>query len=60
MSDSAEDRTMATAHSVTRWIEQFMQGDREVVQQLWGTLFHAPHPPGRQLVPTRADKELTS
>ena len=51
---------MATAHSVTRWIEQFMQGDREVVQQLWGTLFHAPHPPGRQLVPTRADKELTS
>jgi DNA-directed RNA polymerase specialized sigma24 family protein len=39
MSDSAEDRTMATAHSVSRWIEQLKQGDREAVRHLWERYF---------------------
>ena len=39
MSDSAEDRIMATAHSVTLWLQQFKQGDREAVGPLWDRYF---------------------
>jgi DNA-directed RNA polymerase specialized sigma24 family protein len=39
MSVSAEDRTMATAHSVSRWIDQLKQGDREAIQPLWERYF---------------------
>ena len=39
MSDSDEDRTMATSHSVTRWLEQLKQGDRQAVGPLWERYF---------------------
>jgi DNA-directed RNA polymerase specialized sigma24 family protein len=39
MGASDEDRTMATANSVTRWIDQLKQGDREAVSQLWERYF---------------------
>jgi RNA polymerase sigma factor (sigma-70 family) len=39
MGASDEDRTMATAHSVTRWLEQLKQGDRQAVQHLWERYF---------------------
>jgi hypothetical protein len=39
MSDSDEDRTMATSHSVTRWIEQLKQGDPQAVGPLWERYF---------------------
>ena len=35
MSDSAEDRPMTTSHSVTRWLQQLKQGDRQAVGPLW-------------------------
>jgi hypothetical protein len=35
MSDSDEDRIMATAHSVTLWLQQLKQGDRQAVGPLW-------------------------
>jgi DNA-directed RNA polymerase specialized sigma24 family protein len=39
MSDSAEDRTMATSHSVTLWLQQLKQGDRQAVGPLWERYF---------------------
>jgi DNA-directed RNA polymerase specialized sigma24 family protein len=39
MSASAEDRAVATSHSVTRWLAQLKQGDREAVQPLWERYF---------------------
>jgi DNA-directed RNA polymerase specialized sigma24 family protein len=39
MDASAEDRTMATSHSVTRWLQQLKQGDRQAVQPLWERYF---------------------
>jgi DNA-directed RNA polymerase specialized sigma24 family protein len=39
LSDSAEDRPMATSHSVTRWLQQLKQGDRRAVGPLWERYF---------------------
>jgi DNA-directed RNA polymerase specialized sigma24 family protein len=39
LSDSAEDRIMATSHSVTRWLQQLKQGDRQAVGPLWERYF---------------------
>jgi hypothetical protein len=39
MGASAEDRAMATAHSVTLWLQQLKQGDREAVGPLWDRYF---------------------
>ena len=39
MSDSDEDRIMATAHSVTLWLQQLKKGDREAVGPLWERYF---------------------
>jgi RNA polymerase sigma factor (sigma-70 family) len=39
LSNSAEDRTMATSHSVTRWLQQLKQGDRQAVGPLWERYF---------------------
>jgi hypothetical protein len=39
MGASAEDRTMATTHSVTRWLEQLKEGDRQAVGPLWERYF---------------------
>jgi hypothetical protein len=39
MSDSEEDRIMATALSVTLWLRQLKQGDRQAVQPLWERYF---------------------
>jgi DNA-directed RNA polymerase specialized sigma24 family protein len=39
MSASAEVRAMATAHSVTLWLRQLKQGDREAVGPLWERYF---------------------
>jgi DNA-directed RNA polymerase specialized sigma24 family protein len=39
MGVSAEDRTMASSHSVTRLLEQFKQGDRQAVGPLWERYF---------------------
>lgn len=39
LSDSAEDRTMTTSHSVTRGLQQLKQGDRQAVGPLWERYF---------------------
>jgi DNA-directed RNA polymerase specialized sigma24 family protein len=39
LSDSAEDRTMAPSHSVTLWLRQLKQGDRQAVGPLWERYF---------------------
>jgi DNA-directed RNA polymerase specialized sigma24 family protein len=39
MGVSVEDRPMASTHSVTRWIEQLKQGDRQAVDRLWKRYF---------------------
>ena len=39
MGASAEDRTIATTHSVTLWIKQLKQGDRQAVGPLWDRYF---------------------
>jgi hypothetical protein len=39
MGASAEDRTIATTHSVTLWIKQLKQGDRQAVGPLWERYF---------------------
>jgi DNA-directed RNA polymerase specialized sigma24 family protein len=39
MGASVEDRTMANTHSVTLWLQQLKQGDREAVQPLWERYF---------------------
>jgi DNA-directed RNA polymerase specialized sigma24 family protein len=39
MGVSAEDRTIATEHSVTCWLQQLKQGDREAVGPLWERYF---------------------
>ena len=36
---SSEDRPVASTHSVTRWLEQLKQGDRQAVQPLWERYF---------------------
>jgi DNA-directed RNA polymerase specialized sigma24 family protein len=39
MGASAEDRAMATSHSVTLWLEQLKEGDRQAVGPLWERYF---------------------
>jgi hypothetical protein len=39
MGASSEDRPMASTHSVTRWLQQLKQGDRQVVQPFWERYF---------------------
>jgi DNA-directed RNA polymerase specialized sigma24 family protein len=39
MGVSDEDCPMASTHSVTRWLEQLKQGDRQAVQPLWERYF---------------------
>jgi DNA-directed RNA polymerase specialized sigma24 family protein len=39
MGASVEDRPMASTHSVTRWLEQLKQGERQVVGSLWKRYF---------------------
>jgi hypothetical protein len=39
LSDSAEDRTKATSHSVTLWLRQLKQGGRQAALPLWERYF---------------------
>jgi hypothetical protein len=39
MGASVEDRPMTSTHSVTRWLEQLKQGDRQAVGPLWERYF---------------------
>jgi DNA-directed RNA polymerase specialized sigma24 family protein len=39
MGASPEDRPMASTHSVTRWLQQLKQGDRQAVGPLWERFF---------------------
>jgi DNA-directed RNA polymerase specialized sigma24 family protein len=39
MGASVEDRPMASTHSVTRWLQQLKQGDRQAVGPLWERYF---------------------
>jgi hypothetical protein len=39
MGASAEDGAMAPSHSVTRWLEQLKEGDRQAVGPLWERYF---------------------
>jgi DNA-directed RNA polymerase specialized sigma24 family protein len=39
MGASFEDRPMASTHSVTRWLQQLKQGDRQAVEPLWERYF---------------------
>jgi hypothetical protein len=39
MGASSEDRPMASTLSVTRWLEQLKQGDRQAVGPLWERYF---------------------
>jgi DNA-directed RNA polymerase specialized sigma24 family protein len=39
MGVSVEDRPMASTHSVTRWLQQLKQGDRQAVGPLWERYF---------------------
>ena len=39
MGVSIEDHPVASTHSVTRWLEQLKQGDREAVGPLWERYF---------------------
>jgi hypothetical protein len=39
MGASAEDRPMASTHSVTGWLEQLKEGDRQAVGPLWERYF---------------------
>jgi DNA-directed RNA polymerase specialized sigma24 family protein len=39
MGASVEDRPLASTHSVTRWLQQLKQGDRQAVGPLWKRYF---------------------
>jgi DNA-directed RNA polymerase specialized sigma24 family protein len=39
MGVSVEDRPMASTHSVTRWLQQLKQGDRQALGPLWERYF---------------------
>jgi DNA-directed RNA polymerase specialized sigma24 family protein len=39
MGVSVEDRPMASTHSVTRWLQELKQGDRQAVGPLWERYF---------------------